>query len=444
MIPVVAIVGRPNVGKSTLFNRLAGARLAVVHDAPGTTRDRLVVRVTWDGISFILVDTGGLTLETEGDLEEKVQAQVQVALEDADHLLFLTNAATGLHPDDMEAANLLRRQGRTVTLAANKCEGPGQELASAEFYRLGLGDPIPISALHNQGIGDLMDQVVAQLPPEEPEEEQRQVMKLALVGRPNMGKSSLLNAMVGEERSIVHPEPGTTRDAIDMPVTYRDHPIVLIDTAGLRRRGRIRPGLDKFSALRVFQTIERCDVAILLLDATEPVSAQDTHIAGYVVEAFRGLVIAVNKWDLVQGHGASQAEAREVVRERLRWAPYVPVRFTSALTAEGVPGLLDTALEAFQARRREVSQEKLDRMLLDTVALHPTPSRGRRHLRIYKVAQSGINPPTFTFHVNDPSLLHFSYERFLQNTLRSTFGFPGSLLRLNFRRGSPPRKRTLR
>ena len=436
--PAVAIVGRVNVGKSTLFNRLVGSRLAVVHEAPGTTRDRLVARVTWDDHSFLLVDTGGLAWGGEDELGGLVRAQLQVALEDADVVLFLTDASMGLHPEDAAVADLLRRLAKPVVLAANKAETPARELGSAEFYSLGLGEPTPISALNNQGIGEVMARLLPLLPPSEPEEEEAGVMRLALVGRPNVGKSSLLNAIAGEERAIVHEAPGTTRDAIDTSVTYQGQSLVLIDTAGLRRRGHIVPGVESYSALRVFQAIERCNVAVLVLDATEMVASQDTHIAGYVVESFRGLVITVNKWDLAKGREAEPAQALRLIRRRLNWASYAPIRFTSAITGAGVRELLDTALEVYQERLKHIGQGELNRLLIERISEHPAPSRRGRPLRIYKAVHSSTNPPTFTFYVNDPKLLHFSYERFLRNTLRAAFGFQGNLLRLDFKKVARP------
>ena len=440
-MPTVAIVGRPNVGKSTLFNRLVGQRLSVVHDAPGTTRDRLAAQVVRGDTPFILVDTGGLLLDGTDELEQKVRDQVQVAIADADLLLFLTDAATGLHPVDAEVADLLRRQDKPVIVAVNKCDSERRGMNVAEFYRLGLGRPHPISALHNRGIGGIFDRVTALLPPTEPEEEMEGVLRLALVGRPNVGKSSLLNAILGSERSIVSPTPGTTRDAVDTSFAYRERPMVLIDTAGLRRRGHIQPGVERYSALRVFQAIQRCDVAVLLVDATELVTAQDTHIAGAATEAFRGLVIAVSKWDLAQASGHDQPEALQLVRSRLRWAPYAPVRFTSAVTGEGTDDVLETALAVFDDRGKQVDQHDLDRMLLDAVAAHPPSTVGSRDVRIFRITQTGTHPPAFAVYVNKPALIHFSYTRFLENTLRREFGFLGSHIRLELRTQRKARRR---
>ncbi|MBI4233552.1 MAG: ribosome biogenesis GTPase Der [Chloroflexi bacterium] len=435
-LPTVAIVGRPNVGKSTLFNRLVRHRMAIVSDIPGTTRDRIFATVTWDVTSLTLVDTGGLVPEAQEELWVKMRGQIEQAMARADVIIFLTEASTGLHPADAEIANSLRRLGVPVVLAVNKAEGPGRQLQVSEFHRLGLGDPIPISALHNQGVADLMDHVVALLPAAkeagEREAEER-VLKLAIVGRPNVGKSSLLNAIVGEERAIVLPEPGTTRDALDTPMTYGGQRVVLIDTAGLRRRGHIEPGIEQFSALRALDAIQRCNVAILVLDAGEGITAQDTHVAGYVVEAYRGLVIAINKWDLARATGVDEATALQDIRRRFRWATYVPVRFTVAVTGEGVNELMEVALEVHQERWKEIDQGELNRTLLAATAEHPPPSKGRRRLRIYRALHSGVNPPTVSFYVNDPELLSFSYRRFLENKLRSAFGFKGNHLRLVFR-----------
>ena len=441
VLPVVAIVGRPNVGKSTLFNRLIGERRAIVADEPGTTRDRIVARVERDGGPFILIDTGGLYPGSDQPLVGKVHEQVRAALADADVVVFLTDGVAGPMPGDAEVAAMLHRSDRPMVLAVNKCESDTRLAGVVEFYRLGLGDPIPISAIRGEGIGDLMDSVEAHLPPSEPQETPADLLRLALVGRPNVGKSSLLNTITGEERAIVDEVPGTTRDSLDSWVSYRDQPLVLIDTAGIRRRGHIEPGVEKFSALRSLQAIERSNVAILVLDAEEMMTAQDSHVAGYVIEAYRGLIVAVNKWDVARQTGVSAEWLLREVRRKLHWAPYVPVHFTSAVTGEGVPLLMNTALEIFEERRRTIPQGDLSRVLTDAIGRHAPPSYGRRQLRFSKVEQTGVHPPTFTFSVNRPELVHFSYRRYLQNTFRSHFGFRGSLLRFNFQRTSGARRR---
>ena len=433
-LPVVAIVGRPNVGKSTLFNRIVGERKAIVADEPGTTRDRLIARTTWAGRDFLLVDTGGLLLGDTAPLAEQVRAQVLQAVQEADVLLFLTDVRDGLTPADADVADLLRRSGKPVVLAVNKADSERHDEAVHEFHRLGLGEPVPISAIHNRGIYDLMDRVVALLPPVEPEPAPEGVMRLAIVGRPNVGKSSLLNAIAGEERAIVSETPGTTRDAVDILVRWGDRPVLLVDTAGIRRPGRRQPGVEKFSALRALQAIERCDVALLVMDATEPATAQDLHIGGYVTEAYKGLVLVVNKWDLARQMGMDQAEVFQYVRARFHWCPYAPIRFTCALTGEGVPETMEVALQVYQERLKEIPQRDLNRVLTTALGNHPPPSRGRRYLRIYRLTQEGVNPPTFVFWVNDPDLVHFSYQRYLENVLRAHFGFLGNHLRLVFRK----------
>ncbi|MCS7207627.1 MAG: ribosome biogenesis GTPase Der [Dehalococcoidia bacterium] len=432
-VPLVAIVGRPNVGKSTLFNRLLGRRVAIVADEAGTTRDRIAMPVLLDGRRVILVDTGGLRSEVDTSLEEQVRKQALLAIRDAEVIILVTDASTGVHPEDHAVADILRRQGKPVVLAVNKAEGPGRALQVGEFYALGLGEPIPVSALHNRGIGDLIERVLALLPeaPETPPEAEP-VAKLAIVGRPNVGKSSMLNALVGEERAIVSPEPGTTRDALDTPATYKGLRLLLIDTAGIRRRGRIEPGIEQFAVLRALQAIERCDVAILVLDATEAVTAQDAHIAGYVVDAYKGLVVAVNKWDLARAQGATEAQALEAVRAGLHFVPYAPVLFTVASTGEGVQKVLEACLGVWRERQKRVPQEDLNRLLAEAVVRHPPPPHKGRPLHIYGLRQEGINPPTFVFTVNDPALVHFSYERYLANALRGVFGFAGTPLRLRF------------
>ena len=432
--PLVAIVGRPNVGKSSLFNRLMGRRLAIVAGQPGTTRDRISSEVTWGDRTFLVVDTGGLEVHPESPLGEKVTAQVEAAIQEADVVVFLTDVTQGVMPGDWDIAERLRRADKRVVVAPNKADNPRQELAALEHYALGLGDPAPISAYHNTGIDDLLVRVfedlprVAELPPPESD-----TVHVAIVGRTNVGKSMLANAILGQERAIVSETPGTTRDALDTPLLYKEHPVLLIDTAGIRRRGRIQPGVERYSVLRALRAIARSDVTLLVLDATELVTAQDTHVAGQVRDSFKGVVVVVNKWDLAQERGLDQAEVRQHVLGRLRFMDYVPVRFASALRREGVSDIMDTALEVYRERKKEVSRGVLQDTVMRAIAAHPPPRQGPRALRIQRVAQEGVNPPTFVFYVNNPKALHFSYERYLENTLRNAFGFRGSHLKLEFR-----------
>ena len=431
--PIIAIVGRPNVGKSTLFNRIVGERKAITADEPGTTRDRLFANAEWEDREFALVDTGGLEVRPDQPMLKAVRAQVNVAIEDADAILFLTDVSSGVTPADDEVADVLRRSGRPVVLACNKADNPRRELDIAEFYRMGLGEPLPISAHHNQGIGVLLDRLL-ELLPEAPPEPPTEGMRLAIVGRPNTGKSSLINVLAGEERVVVSDIPGTTRDSIDLQLTYKGEKIVLVDTAGVRRRGRVEVGVEKFSVLRALRAVERADIALLILDASELGSAQDAHIAGYVLEAHKGLVLVVNKWDLARGLELKKDDAEALIRHRFKFAPYASIVFISALRGEGLGKLMRTAQEVYQQRQVRVSTGDLNRIVGRAVGEHLPRLVGRRRLHILYVTQSDINPPTFVFFVNDPKLMHFSYERYLENRLRDLFGFTGTPLKFVFRR----------
>lgn len=430
---IVAIVGRPNVGKSTLFNRLVGRRQAIVSDVPGTTRDSASAWVEWGEHGFTVVDTGGLELASESGLWPQIRAQVKTALAEADALVFLTDATDGVTIADREVANLLRRRRKPVVLAVNKVDNERRELTSVEFYELALGDPIPISAYHNYGIDHLVAAIAEHLPEPHAREEPSPVMRLAIVGRPNLGKSLLLNAILGDERALVSESPGTTRDAVDTSMTYEGEPVVLVDTAGIRRRGRIEPGIEKYSVLRALRAIQRANVALVILDASEPATAQDLHVAGYALEAYKGIVLVVNKWDLAEKAGMDQADYYQALRQRFRFIPYVPVRFTSALRREGIHEVMAAAHEVHQERQRWVPEDDLRAAIHEALAAHPPPSVGKRYLRITQPRQEAIEPPTFVFSVNDPNLLHFSYRRYLENRIREAFGFRGTHLRLVFR-----------
>ena len=434
--PIVAIVGRPNVGKSTLFNRLVGERLAITHEVPGTTRDRLYAEAEWGGVSFILADTAGLELRTpnlDGDLMAQVRDQAQIAIAEADVILFLVDVKDGLTAGDEEVAQVLRRTAKPVLLAVNKAESQARRDEAVEFYALGLGELYPISALHGTGTGDLLDQVVSAFPVEE-EEEELEAIKIAIVGRPNVGKSSLLNKILGQERSIVHDVPGTTRDAIDTQLEWEGEPLVLIDTAGIRRKGRIQRGVEKYSALRALRAIDRADVVLLLIDAVEGATAQDAHIAGYILEEAKSVVVVVNKWDLVEKDTYTMQIYTQHLFTVLRFLDYVPMLFISALTGQRVDQVLPTALHVQEARLIRIPTAELNRILQDSVARHSPPSKAGKRLKFYYATQAAVDPPTFVFFVNDPRLVHFSYERYLENRLREHYGFLGTPLRLSFRK----------
>jgi len=431
--PVVAIVGRPNVGKSTLFNRLVGRQMAIVSKLSGTTRDRITSETVWGDHYFILVDTGGLQGAPDTDLWQQVRSQAEIAITDADTIVMLVDVTEGVTAADMDVAELLRVSGRPVVLAANKADTERRGFASADFYRLGLGEPFPVSAYHNLGLDDLMAQVIANFPAEPEFPEPDADVRLAIVGRPNVGKSMLLNTMTGQQRSIVSPIPGTTRDTIDTLVMRDDTSILLLDTAGIRRPGKVGTGIEKYSVLRAVRAIDRADVAILLLDVTETATSQDTHIASYILESFKGIVLAVNKWDLAPELGITEADATRMVRRKFKFATYAPLVFTSALTGQGLGPLLDTALEVYRQWTKGVPRYDLRRTVMGAVADHPPVAVRGRSLNIYSVAQDQTGPPSFTFYVNRSDTVHFSYQRYLENRLREAYDFRGSPLKMRFK-----------
>lgn len=431
--PIVALVGRPNVGKSTLFNRLIGERFAIVEDVPGTTRDRIYGESEWNGVPFTVVDTGGLLVGTEEPLVQQVRAQAEMAIREADVIVLLVDVKQGLTSADDDVARLLRRTRKPVILAVNKADSQQRRLAASEFWALGLGEPMPISALHGIGTGDLLDEVVAAFPPqEEPEEED--TVRIAIVGRPNVGKSSLLNQLLGRERAIVHEVAGTTRDSIDTGLLFQDQRITLIDTAGIRRRGRIGRGIEKYSVLRALRSIERADVVLLLIDATEGVTSQDQHIAGYILDEYKSVVVLVNKWDLVPKDTYTMPAYTRHVRYELRFLDYVPVLYISAKTGQRVHQVLPAAMDVYATRFQRISTGELNRLVHDTVARHAPPSRAGKRLKFLYATQASVDPPTFVFFVNDPRLVHFTYARFLENSIRQRHPFLGTPLRFRFRR----------
>ena len=444
--PIVALVGRPNVGKSTLFNRLVGHRLAIVDDVPGTTRDRIYAECTWNGQTFGLVDTGGIDPTHGGksvlsigsaDFIEEIKWQAAAAIEEADTVMFVVDAEGGVTPADREVAETLRRHqtrgadGRPtppILLVVNKCETPNRRASAVEFYELGLGEPHPVSAQHGTDVGDLLDLLVSGLPKSEAVDDDS--IKIAIVGKPNSGKSSLLNRLVGKERAIVSPVAGTTRDAVDTLIEVDGLPVTLIDTAGIRRRGKIDRGVEQFSVLRSFKAIERADVVLLLIDAVAGISAQDAHIAGFVVEAAKSCVILVNKWDAVQKDPHVQQDYTQRIRSELKFIDYAPLLFISAKTGTGVDQVLSTALRVQEERLVRLSTSKINRVLTEAKDRQAPPARAGRQLKILYGTQVRSDPPTFMIYVNDPSLLHFSYRRFLENRLREEYGFLGTPIRI--------------
>jgi GTP-binding protein len=454
--PIVALVGRPNVGKSTLFNRLVEQRKAIVEDLAGTTRDRLYGDADWAGRDFIVVDTGGLELDlltrpsspTGEDAGfragaasrlflQEIRSQVEIAIAEAEVIVFLVDAEAGPASPDYEVADLLRRTQKPVLLAVNKADNKKRRDAAVDFYELGLGNPIPISALHGIGTGDLLDAIVDSFPlSDEIEDEEDESIKIAIIGRPNVGKSSLLNKMLGEDRVIVSDVPGTTRDAIDTRIMFQGLELVLIDTAGIRRRGKIEPGVEKHSFLRTLKAVNRADVCLLLIDANQFITAQDAHIAGFILEEAKSVVILVNKWDTVEKDTYTMNEYTERIRGHLKFLEYVPLLFISAKNGQRVKEVLPLALRVQEERLRRISTGELNRLLREAVAKHPPKGGQRYRLKFFYVTQAGVNPPTFVFFVNDRKLIHFTYERYLENQLREHYHFLGTPLRLIFRNRS--------
>ncbi len=434
--PVVAIVGRQNVGKSTLLNRLVRKPLAIVEDLPGTTRDRIFADVFWQGVSFILVDTGGLEIEPDSAISRGIREQVEVAIAEADVILFLVDVRDGVIPSDLDMADMLRAVSKPVIPVANKADNARLEGGAVEFYRLGLGEPLAISAHHGRGTADLLDRIVSLLPVPSAVEAEPEVMKVAIVGRPNVGKSMLLNALVGGERAIVDDAPGTTRDAVDSLFDFDGQSVLLIDTAGIRRRGRIGAGVERYSVIRALRAIDRADVALLVLDATEMIAAQDTHIAGYIQQAAKGVVVVVNKWDLIADKNLSVWN--RAIRSRFKFAAYAPVLYTSAKLGSGVAKILPQVHKVYQERLKRIATAEVNDVVQQAVAAHNLPRSGKKQLKVLYATQAEVNPPTFIFFVNDAKLIHFSYQRYLENRLRQSFGFTGTPLRLVFKTRREP------
>ncbi|MGH2588372.1 MAG: ribosome biogenesis GTPase Der [Dehalococcoidia bacterium] len=431
--PLVAIVGRPNVGKSALFNRVVGRRTALVEDLPGTTRDRLYGEGEWRGRTLRVVDTGGLEAESEGPFSPLVRRQIEQAIDEADLLLFVVDARDGLTAADLEIAEMLRRVTKPLLLIANKADNPARAQEVHQFYELGLGEPLPVSAYHGAGVADMMDAVLDLLPEVEHTTEERTSLRVAIVGRPNVGKSALMNAILGEERVIVSDIPGTTRDVIDTEIAYGGQPITLLDTAGIRRRGRIERGVERHSVQRAQTAIERADVALVLMDAGELGAAQDTHIMGMAEDAHVGVILVVNKMDLLPPGEEARDEVRRLLRARARFIPWAPILFVSAKEKRGLNKLLDAVLAVGEQRQRRVPTGELNQFVRRAITTHQPPSVNGRRLKVLYITQAEVQPPTFVFFVNDAALLHFGYQRYLENKIREAFGFEGTAVRLIFK-----------
>lgn len=447
MKPIVALVGRPNVGKSALFNRFVGARLAIVDETPGTTRDRLFGEAEWNGRKFNLVDTGGIDPTHGGktplstgsvDFIEDIRRQAQVAIQEADAVLFVNDGEAGVTEPDREVAEILRRSQKKlpdgtfwppIFVVVNKCESRERRDQAFEFYELGLGDPYPISAIHGTSTGDILDALVASFP-EQKEEEEDDSIKIAIVGKPNAGKSSLLNKLVGEERVIVSPIAGTTRDSIDTKIEFDGLELTLIDTAGIRRRGKIEHGVEQYSVLRSFKSIERADVALLMIDATTGITAQDAHIAGFVLDEWKSCVVLVNKWDALEKDNNTMEEFTAKIRLDLNFMDYVPILFISAKTGQRVDQVLPMALRVQEERLARMTTSTINTIIHKAQDAHPHPTHAGRALKMFYGTQVRSDPPTFMIYVNEPSLMHFSYLRYLENQIRAEYGFLGTPIRI--------------
>lgn len=447
---LVALVGRPNAGKSTLFNRIVGRRLAVVSEVPGTTRDRLYADAEWTGINFTVVDTGGIEV-TEGwnteplseDSEQflpLIRQQAAIAFQDADVIVQVVDGQSGITAADREVADILRQSKKPIIIAANKLESSKLWDNAYEFYELALGEVFAVSALHGAGSGDLLDAIVEALPnPVEEDDEDDESIKIAILGKPNAGKSTLLNKMIGEERAIVSPIAGTTRDAIDTRMTWQGQEFTLIDTAGIRRRGKIEPGVEKYSVLRAIKALKRADVALLLIDAEAGITSQDTHIAGMLKDEMHGVIILVNKWDALEKDAYTIYEFEKILREELKFIPYAPIIYISALTGQRVNKILPKVLEVQEMRNQRISTADLNKWMRDVTIQHPPPSSGGKRVKFFYATQVTVAPPTIVLFVNKPEWVHFSYERYLENRLRELYPFEGTPVRLIYRARSEDR-----
>ncbi len=433
--PIVAIVGRPNVGKSTLFNIFANSRISIVEDTPGVTRDRLYAMTEWLDHEFMMVDTGGIEIMNADAIAVSIRQQAQIAIKEADVILFVCDARSGITNEDADVARMLRQSKKPIVLAVNKADSPKQEMATFEFYNLGIGDPIPVSASNHLGLGDLLDAVVARFPADktQSELENDDEIKVALIGRPNVGKSSIFNALVGEVRSIVSDVAGTTRDAIDTPVVRNKQRYLFIDTAGMRRKAKVDEPIEKYSVMRSLRAVDRSDVVLMVFDAVEGVTEQDKRIVGYAHEAGKGVILVVNKWDLYEKDNSSTLRYTEMLRKELVFLQYAPVVFVSAVTMQRIHRLPEVISYVAEQNAMRIATSILNQVIADAVAINPPPTEKGKRLKILYVTQVKIKPPTFVIFVNEPDIMHFSYQRYLENKLRESFGFEGTPLQMIIR-----------
>lgn len=432
--PIVAVVGRPNVGKSTLFNALAGENISIVKDTPGVTRDRIYADVTWLDHNFTLIDTGGIEPDSGDIILSQMREQAQIAIDTADVIIFMTDVKQGLVDSDGKVADMLRRSHKPVVLCVNKVDSYQKFIADVfEFYNLGIGEPMAISAANRQGIGDLLDEVIKHFPEGLEEEEEDERPKIAIVGKPNVGKSSIINKLTGENRVIVSDIAGTTRDAIDTDIVYNGKEYVFIDTAGLRRKNKIKEELERYSIIRTVSAVERADVVLMVIDASEGVTEQDAKIAGIAHDRGKGVIIVVNKWDAIEKNDKTIYEYTNKIRETLSYMPYAEIVFVSALTGQRLPKLFETIEMVIENQTLRIATGVLNEIITEAVALQQPPSDKGKRLKIYYTTQVAIKPPTFVVFVNDKQLMHFSYTRYLENKIRDTFGFKGTSLRFIIR-----------
>ena len=431
-MPIVAVVGRPNVGKSTFFNKVIGRRVSIVEDTPGVTRDRIYAEAEWCGKNFALIDTGGIEPDSTDVILSQMRNQAEIAMETADVILFMVDGKDGLTSSDREVASMLMRTGKEVILIVNKVDSPKLPDDFYDFYELGLGEPIPMSAVNMYNLGDVLDKIVEKLP-QVNEAEEEDVTKIAVIGKPNVGKSSLINALLGEERVIVSDVAGTTRDSIDTPFTRGEDKYILIDTAGIRRKSKVTGDIEKYSVIRALASIERCDVCILMIDATEGVTEQDKKIAGIAHEAGKGLIVTVNKWDLIEKETNTMKEYQKDIAKELTFMSYAPSVFISVLNKQRLNNVIDLVKYVSEKRALRVPTGQLNSLIADITMMNPPPSDKGRRLKIYYATQVGIKPPLFSFKINDRELMHFSYARYIENKIRESFGFEGTSIKFVFR-----------